>query len=175
MESRQELLMYSLNKYYENEKKFSLVTPIITQQTRISLRILDWLVTNYSKKFNCGYVLNGENFNIHRSYKNQLKSYSKKLFDPFCRRERIIIQRKTFKRVEGGDDDNTIVTTVGQLNFFKWAIENKILDYAVKHIDEIEIDMNSNVRKYSNIKLKSEKVVWPLTDDLKAPSVIKFT
>ena len=96
MESRQELLMYSLNKYYENENKFNLVIPIITQQTRISLRILDWLVTNYSKKFNCGYVLNGDNFNIHKSYKNQLKSYSKKLFDPFCRRERIRIHRKTF-------------------------------------------------------------------------------
>ena len=178
MESRQELLMYSLNRYYENDNKFALVTPIITQQTRISLRILDWLVTNYSKKFNCGYILNGENFNIHRSYKNQLKSYSKKLFDPFCRRERIAIQRGSFKVITGGvevTDENSIITTVGQLNFFRWSIENKILDYAVKHIDEIEVDMNSNVRKFSSLKLKAGKVSWPLADTIKAPSVIKFT
>jgi hypothetical protein len=179
MESRQDLLMYSLTKYYDNITKFNLVIPVITQQTRISLRILDWLVTNYSKKFNCGYILNGENFNIHKSYKNQLKSYSKKLFDPFCRRERIIIDKNTFKIVENGveDDDKTLSTTVGQLNFFRWAIENKILDYAVKYIEDIETDMNSNVRKYSNLKLKQEKIIWPPNDHntIKAPSVIKFT
>ena len=36
-----------------------------------------------------------------------------------------------------------MVTTIGQLNFFKWAIENKILDYIEENYDTIENDMNS--------------------------------
>ena len=34
-------------------------------------------------------------------------------------------------------------TTIGQLNFFKWAIENKILDFIQKNYQLIENDMNS--------------------------------
>ena len=34
-------------------------------------------------------------------------------------------------------------TTIGQLNFFKWAIDNKILDFIEKNYVEIEKDMNS--------------------------------
>jgi len=33
-------------------------------------------------------------------------------------------------------------TTIGQLNFFKWAIENRIIDYIEKNYDTIEVDMN---------------------------------
>ena len=43
----------------------------------------------------------------------------------------------------------TIETTVGQLNFFKWAIDNLIIDYIKENYDEIELDMNSS---YNNIK-----------------------
>ena len=34
-------------------------------------------------------------------------------------------------------------TTIGQLNFFKWAIENNILDFIDKNYHAIETDMNS--------------------------------
>jgi hypothetical protein len=33
-------------------------------------------------------------------------------------------------------------TTIGQLNFFKWAIENKIIDYIEENHATIESDMN---------------------------------
>ena len=33
-------------------------------------------------------------------------------------------------------------TTIGQLNFFKWAIENKIIEYIENHYQIIENDMN---------------------------------
>ena len=33
-------------------------------------------------------------------------------------------------------------TTIGQLNFFKWAIENKIVDYIKNNYETIETDMN---------------------------------
>jgi len=34
-------------------------------------------------------------------------------------------------------------TTIGQLNFFKWAIESNIIDYIQQQYQEIECDMNS--------------------------------
>jgi hypothetical protein len=71
------------------------------------------------------------------NYKNQLKAYSKKLFDPFCRRERISFQ------IPGHE---AFLTTVGKLNFFRWALEKGILDYIKGHQTEIEKQMNQAMR-----------------------------
>ena len=72
--------------------------------------------------------------------KSQLKSYSKKRFDPFCRRERINFNYQGGKNIE---------TTIGQLNFFKWAIDNLIIEYIKNNYKEIEEDMNES---YNSIK-----------------------
>jgi hypothetical protein len=42
------------------------------------------------------------------------------------------------------------------MNFFKWALENQIIDYIEQHYDEIEEDMNEN-----NSLSKSRKQVKP--------------
>ena len=57
-----------------------------------------------------------------------------KRFDPFCRWERINIPYK---------EDKYIQTTIGQLNFFKWALENKVIEYIEENYQVIEHDMNS--------------------------------
>ena len=72
-------------------------------------------------------------------------AYSKKQFDPFCRRERISFYY---------DKENELVTTVGQLNFFRWAIDNLVLQYLQDHQEVIENDMNECLKK---IKYKSKK------------------
>ena len=128
--SKEETLINYLLTFYKN--RIELFRDIIYQKTPLSLRLLDWLVTNYSKKYNIVYqltnVLNESyNFNIYLDYKNQLKAYSKKFFDPFCRQKRIIIDISTMKWVEfydsyKEDDKKFIVTTVEQLNFFRWFI-----------------------------------------------------
>jgi len=111
------------------------------------LRLIDWFVTNYSKFHNISYIHKGQEFFVYIDYKNQLKAYSKKLFDPFCRRERILFQMK---------DIPPFVTTVGKLNFFRWAIEKGILDYIQLHLADIEKEMNSNARELQKIR-KEEK------------------
>ena len=40
-------------------------------------------------------------------------------------------------------EGKTYISTTAQMNFFKWAIENKILDYIDKHYSLIEADMNT--------------------------------
>jgi hypothetical protein len=156
--SKGDVLMAFLLDFYK--QKVELLKGIITQKSVLSLRLLDWLVTNYSKKYNIMYQLvnkrgDTEYFNIFLSYKNQLKAYSKKYFDPFCRRDRIIINTKkfTWEKFTGEKyTDDYIVTTVGQLNFFKWFIENKVLDYAVSNIQKIDDDMNITLQTNKTIK-----------------------
>ena len=36
-----------------------------------------------------------------------------------------------------------IETTIGQLNFFKWALENKVVDFIEENYETIEKDMNN--------------------------------
>ncbi len=142
--SQKDLLMQSLILFFKERKNLNKVIPIITGKSKISLRILDWFVTNFSKKNNVNYVVDYENkkkgtrnFIVYLDYKAQLKAYSKKLFDPFCRRERISFI---------DHDGHELITTVGQLNFFRWAIENKILDFIDENYEEIENDMNISLR-----------------------------
>jgi hypothetical protein len=124
-----DLLMTSLSKFYSVKSNIEAIIPIINGKSNISLRLLDWFVTNYSKKT---YTIVGKNINVYLSYRSQLKAYSKQQFDPFRRRDRI-----TFFY----DADNSIETTIGQLNFFKWILQNEILDYIIANLKDIEADM----------------------------------
>jgi hypothetical protein len=98
---------------------------------------VDWFVTNYAKKNFTVYELpdsmDDNRFKVYHDYKLKLRAYSKKRFDPFCRWERISIPY---------DSENFMETTIGQLNFFKWAIENRIIEYIEKNYANIENDMN---------------------------------
>jgi hypothetical protein len=142
--SQKDLLMQSLIIFFKERKNLDKVIPIISGKSNISLRILDWFVTNFSKKNNINYTVNYDNkkkgiknFIVYLDYKAQLKAYSKKLFDPFCRRERISFI---------DHDNNELITTVGQLNFFRWAIENKIIEFINENFEDIEQDMNISLR-----------------------------
>ena len=150
--SKKDLLMQSLINFFINRCNLDKVIPIITGKSKISLRILDWFVTNYSKKNNIHYqiILNNKtkNFIVYLDYKAQLKAYSKKQFDPFCRRERISFI---------DHDTNELITTVGQLNFFRWAIENDILNYIILNYDIIENDMNNSLRNLYKKKEGEDK------------------
>jgi hypothetical protein len=73
-------------------------------------------------------------FKVYLDYKLNLKAYSKKRFDPFCRWDRIAFPYL---------NNSYIQTTVGQLNFFKWAIDNQVIHYIEANYRDIEYDMNS--------------------------------
>ena len=142
--NRQDLLMVSLTKFFSNHKNLDTLLSIVKGTSKISLRIIDWFVTNYSKKMNTSYPIFEKNntnisqqFIVYLNYKLQLKAYSKKQFDPFCRRKRI-----SFYYTKNSMNE-CIYTTVGQLNFFRWAIKYKILDYIMNNLNNIEKDMNT--------------------------------
>ena len=43
--------------------------------------------------------------------------------------------------------EDGILTTVGQLNFFRWCIRENIIDYVFNNIKDIEKDMLDSVNK----------------------------
>ena len=138
--TQNDLLMKNLMEFYKNKENIDKMMSIINGETNISLRIVDWFVTNFAKKYYTVYEIvtyNGgekSRFKVYNDYKLKLKAYAKKRFDPFCRWDRISIPYEGDKYME---------TTIGQLNFFKWAIENKIIEYIRENYEVIEKDMNS--------------------------------
>lgn len=130
----------SLQAFYGARKDIAEVMEMLQGTSIISLRLIDWFVTNYSKRHNIGYILNGQEFMVYMSYKSQLKAYSKKLFDPFCRRERIMFSLPGIE---------PFVTTVGKLNFFRWAIEKNIIEYLKLNRETVETEMNTHMKQLS--------------------------
>jgi len=135
---KQELIIASLQRFYSGRDDLNEIVELLKGTSDVSLRLIDWFVTNFSKAHSTSYILNGQEFVVYMNYKNQLKAYSKKLFDPFCRRERISFQ------IPGHE---AFLTTVGKLNFFRWAIEKGILNYIKGHQTDIEKEMNSAMRE----------------------------
>ena len=133
MDTKLSLLMRSLTEFYKESKYVYKMKEIVDQNSIISLRILDWFITNYSKKNRT--IINS--FDVYQNYKLQLKSFSKKQFDPFCRKNKIIFYY---------NDEEYIETSCGQLCFFRWCFQNKILEYVKNNLSIIEQDMKNSLK-----------------------------
>lgn len=132
-----ELLLDKIMKFYNKNNNFNKMLKIINGESNISLRIIDWFTTNYAKKYFTIYsTKRDKRFKVYDNYKLKLKAYKKSRFDPFCRWDRI--------QVPFGDNEYSIETTLGQLNFFKWALEYDIINYIKDNYKNIEDDMNNN-------------------------------
>ena len=133
--TQNDLLMTNLMKFYDEDNNLEKMLKIINGESPISLRIIDWFATNYAKKFFTVYEVGvNRRFKVYVDYKLKLKAYSKRRFDPFCRWDRITIPYS---------NGTFIQTTIGQLNFFKWALENGVVAYIEAHYSDIEDDMNA--------------------------------
>jgi hypothetical protein len=151
--TQNDLLLNNLLDFYKKDEYLSKMLNVITGESKISLRIVDWFATNFAKKYYTTYMIDDQRrFKVYVDYKLKLKAYSKRRFDPFCRWERINIPYK---------DGTCIETTIGQLNFFKWALENKVVDYIDENYELIEKDMNNRnstaKRKETTTKMTRKK------------------
>jgi hypothetical protein len=140
---KQELIVNSLQRFYAGRNDIDEIVQMLQGTSDISLRVIDWFVTNYARSHNTSYILNDQEFLVYRDYKSQLKAYSKKLFDPFCRRERIYFQVPNHA---------PFLTTVAKLNFFRWAIEKDILSYIKQHQEVIEKEMNLSMKELAKLR-----------------------
>jgi len=169
------LLLSSISKYFKNNPKhLDQFKNIILGKSFISLRLIDWLLTHFSKNNNIQYWIDDDTkkiyktlpenikkaanlrkFNMYIDYRAQLKSFSKMYFDPFRRHERIIYKL---------NDKENIETTIGQLNLFRWFFKNYIYEYISNNYNEIAKNMSS---KNKNDK----KVIEPIQKEVR---YIKF-
>ena len=166
----QNLMLTALTAYYKkniyNRKE---LYNIINGDTNLSLRLIDWFVTHYArvnsviywiddkngsicdtnptstiKNTNDSSVNNLRKFNLYLDYRAQLQSYTKMFFDPFRRYSRIsfVLENEPLLSIE---------TTVGQLNFFRWALQNNVVEYIKNNIAKIEESM-ANFQKQNQNK-----------------------
>jgi len=135
--------------------------------TCISLRVLEWVVTKCSKKNVDIQIDDKEYFSINIMYKAQLKAYKKKNFDPFRR------DRKFCYKYDRKDPSKTVVTTLGQLNFFKWAISNNIIECVEKHYPVIIETMNKSNKDDKIKKLRKKKIKAREEESKSSKSLIK--
>lgn len=165
--SQENILLSNIEKFYKKDSvKTAEAIDIIKGNSVISMRLIDYFVTNYSKKYRICYKIKinniDENFNVFSSYKAQLKAFNKKYFDPFSRGNRLPFFFK----------EDCIITTIGQLNFFKWFFQNNIHNYIKNNISKIEQDLIENKNSFKQ-KVKSKKSINKKYVE-KAPSIVHF-
>jgi hypothetical protein len=142
------LLLGSLSAHFhKHPKQCVLLAGLIDGRVAVSLRVVDWFVTHYAQMRGVVYWVDDatntyhmtghkglRRVDLYQDYRAQLRSYSKLLFDPFRRHERITFVISTTPL-------STVETTVGQLNFFRWALQNCVLAYIQDHATDIEQHM----------------------------------
>ena len=174
------ILLNQLKLFYQDEYILNNLFRILnhnnlfkkSKENKISLRLIDWFVTNYCKKNKIIIQKNNnrnEYLNIYNSYKSNLRAFSKQLFDPF-RRKNILYMiydntnnankiNITFSLQYNKLQSNYVKTTIGQINFFKWIIDNNIYEYIVEHKKIIEDDMIFSQKQNNYKKLDKNNLI----------------
>lgn len=144
-----------IDKFFKtcDTKLIEKMVDIINGKSQISLRVLEWVITKCTKKRVDINIDQKEYYSINIMYKAQLKSYKKKNFDPFRRDTRF------YYKYDPSDKTKFVETTLGQLNFFKWAISNKIIECVENNLDTIINAMNSSNKedKINKVNKKNKK------------------
>ena len=184
----QDLLLTSLTDYYNNNpQNKQILKDIIEGNHKLSLRLIDWLVTHYAKTYNTFYWIHKntdeiyesypenmvdskeskelKKINVYLDYRAQLKSYAKINFDSFRRHNRITFFLNT-------DTMDFIETTVGQLNFFRWAFNTNIIVFAIQNYDKIYQDMIS--KNSYNKQKKDKQQQGNIQDITKTMCILRF-
>ena len=145
------LLDFLENYFAKNITQVSEIKDIINQEyiidpkfpnNKISLRILDYFITTYSKKYNTKIY---KDFHVYQNYRLALKSFHKAFYDPFCRKHKL-----TF--YYGKKDHEYVESSAGQLSFFKWCFENRIVEYVKENYNTIDECMKKSSPKRKKVK-----------------------
>ena len=153
--SQEILLLRSLEEFYQNKEYYELLVSIIDGTSTISRRTFEYFVTNYASKHNIIYELdekgdkNMHSFNVYSSYKDQLKAHRKKYFDPFGRGDRIPFFCH----------DDCVITTIGQLNFYRWFFNKKIYEYCLENYNMIQSELlaNKHIKKRTGDRIVKKR------------------
>ena len=146
---RERILLQILRREYTPDIARTVLVPLMTQTSPISLRALDWAVVNWSKQHNivCTSIVPGQMTNVHHSYRSALKYWKRRLFDPFRRRSRVAVV------IDGEEYE----TTLGQANFALWTYKTGVLNYVTTNIEFIEADMNRVSQRQKRLRRDAKR------------------
>lgn len=190
------LLLTSITHYFEKRPELKkCLADVVRGKSAVSLRVIDWFITHYTRTHNVIYWVddqkrrlvevfnpaNGNNLrkvHLYLDYRAQLRSYTKLNFDPFRRHNRI-----SFVINPEATPTEVLETTVGQLNFFRWAFQNHLIEYICNHLAEVEDKMSVFIQdrkspdqsKKEGKSTKSSRTAKTNTDIIKAPCCLHFT
>lgn len=149
--------MQSLVRFYRESNNMEVVLPIIQGNSPTPLRLFNWFVTNYCKERNliiCNNINGGDYYvNVYMEYRTQLKTFSKQQFDPFRRDNK----RHIIFNYDPTNPEKRINTTVGQLNFFRWALEIGVVSYVKQNRELLEHEMKKSIDSDASVSLKGEE------------------
>ena len=147
-----EVLLDSVLEWYnEDAARVESFLSIVKRKNGMSLRVIDWLVTNYSKTRSVILETEGVPRDLNRDYQKNLSAYNKRNMDPFARKNKISIT------IPGKEARSS---TVGQLNFFRWFLKNGIDAFLQKNKGLVEEHMKaaeSRSKKGDHCRAKNPK------------------
>lgn len=132
--ARQVRRLREIAAYFDEPTVLRLLVPVATATFDISLRLLDYCCTNYAKKTRVVICEEGIAVHLFSLYKDWLRHYRRRCFDPFRRRERISFANPC-------NMEERLDTTVAQLNFLRWADKYRVISYVRLNLNAIEQDM----------------------------------
>lgn len=177
-----EKLMRGIDTFFSNPEHMGKLLPFLQQdpknKPKISMRLIEWFVSLYCLNHTVDWFLGADFFNVYLDYQSMMEEHGKQLFDPFGRK-----WRKEKRKSDGGDDyvvqvyhgirfyytdADYVITTVAQLNFFRWFIEKKILEYMIDHRKDLTDEMNKHNKEIKTKKREPRQGKEDKEDKLKA-------
>lgn len=152
------LILNKLQARYRKDKEMKRWFLTFIQKPSVSLRTVEWLASSYSKRYNVSYYVKRPDgtrflFHMHSSYKSQIKAYTRNNFDPFRRKTSVTIHLPSLQTTPQPGD--TSLTTLSQVNFFRWVFENDVIEYALKNLNSIQKDIESREKRSSRTTAQS--------------------
>lgn len=142
------LIMEHILEFFSIDSNYDIMIDLVFQKNKVSLRVLDWFVTRYTRAVN---VVLGS-VNVYHSYRQHMKCLGKKHYDPFCRKNKLLLVSKT-------PVEEHVNTSCGQLYFIKWCIETGVVDYVSTNYDHIFSEMhNTDTDSYKNTYMISRSI-----------------
>lgn len=141
-----ESLYNKIKIFYQDKQNLDILLDILVDKN-ISMRKIEYFITTFSKKYS---ILINKDFIVYKRYREKLQGYTKKYFEFFCRGDKIKFYY---------DNENYIITTIGQLHSCKWIIENNIYTFVKNNIELINKDIQDKIKNIEIQELKNSIVV----------------
>ncbi len=153
--------LLELRDYWTKERLELQIVPLINREKNtVSLRVLEWLVTNYAKKNKVAYMYQvsetkAKLVDVAKSYKIVGDVFRREMFDIFRRKIRNGYGANQNSRIYFGDNCQHW-TTIAQVNFLHWAYTEGVVAYARKALKSIKQDMAENANTTKTLKRRRD-------------------